>query len=340
MAAIFRRRRGVRERLEEDARRPPFHKTREMRQVYGLAVLLVMLVVFFIVFGGRTPRVLTKVFPDASQETRADAESRAAETRRVREEHVSELPTLFDGALTDTANGAGFAETDGYRKLLTVLLDHAPSAASRPSPVPLDHAAALRDPDAWRGRWVRGQGVLVSIEANRLQTPVWNRTDVVRGFLSDEQGRQRVAFDLIDPPPLGPFHEGLRRDLVEVTGIFYRTVSYESRDGRPQQMPYLLARELRTVRVAPPGFATFLKQHTTGLVIMLVMLVCAGWVAFRIFKYGGILGVKKPKGPVGFRRMFEDKLRAERLAASKASTGKAPNDKTASDVNRRTNGDL
>jgi hypothetical protein len=170
----------------------------------------------------------------------------------------------------------------------------------------LDLEGAQKDPDAWRGEWVRARGIVVEMWAIRLARPVLGRTDVFRGVLSD--GEKHFFVDWTEKPPGADFS----REAVDVEGIFYRAVSYEGATGeRHSNAPLLLVRNVKVVDPAHEGgFSGTIREN---------MLTIVGTLAFAIFLAALLLSWAQKRGkrtraraqPATIREMFEKKLREE-----------------------------
>ncbi len=284
----------------------PVHPLRspEIRRVLGLALLLLLVLAFWLLFPNRTPRAVERAFasvqapvPAEGPATQPTLEERMEERRRL-------LPTLFEGTLQDAADGTDFEETDSYRRLLELLWAMPPEEVSRQVTGSLDYRGALENPDLHRGEFVRVMGIAGFAEDNatRLKRPIAGHEDVWRGFLTDTDASDAVAFDLLERPEW--FEQ--RRDIVEIEGIFYRTVRYEGRDERLKEIPYLLARNLRLTGhgQARTGFPLPL-----AIVLLLALVVSAAiMLGARRARAGAI------RKSAGFREMFEKKLREENRA--------------------------
>jgi hypothetical protein len=164
-----------------------------------------------------------------------------------------ELAVLFEGAFLGAENGQDFRETPGLRKLLEQLSRIPPEDLARRSEGDFDYEAAMADPRSLQGRFFRRYGILVHVEAVRLRTPIFDQEDLYRAFVVDTDGaRERdelgnktgvnegFVVDMLELPPTLE----LRRAVVDVEGIFYRTVRYENRDGKFVEAPYLIARRI------------------------------------------------------------------------------------------------
>ncbi|MCC6408502.1 MAG: hypothetical protein IT453_15170 [Planctomycetes bacterium] len=160
------------------------------------------------------------------------------------------LSTRFEGALLDTANGQDFFQTQGYMKLLSAVSQFSPEDAAARASRALDWHAAMAAPDEWRGEWVTFRGQLGSLAAEKLVSTVDGREHVWRAIvLNDTEGEKEppeggVFVDLLERPE-GEFDP--RREVVDVVGVFYRTVAYENYQGLPRQAGYLIGRTLKRV---------------------------------------------------------------------------------------------
>jgi hypothetical protein len=195
-----------------------------------------------------------------------DAEAATALRRR--------LSTMWEGALLDSANGQDFAETAGYRRLLDFLQALEPATVIERATSTLDRARAVTDPDSLRGQYVHVRGLIAGLEAVRLDTPLAGSEDVWRGVITDTDGSDGVVFDLLGPPPpLEP-----RLDIVDVHGIFYRTVRYENREQGWVEAPWLLARHLAVVDTGAPA-----RQSTWSSLTPLLVILAVGFIGVRVF---------------------------------------------------------
>jgi hypothetical protein len=148
------------------------------------------------------------------------------------------LATLFEGALADSKNGEPFAETPGYAKLITSLAAFSREEVQTRATTDLDFTAVMADPDRFRGEFVRYRGLIAHIEAHRLDRPISGAIDVYRGVITESDVSEGVWFDMLEPPPA----VDLERDVVDVEGVFYRTVRFENRKGQMIEAPWLIVR--------------------------------------------------------------------------------------------------
>jgi hypothetical protein len=207
----------------------------------------------------------------------------------------------FEGALNDTVNGDDFVETPGYRKLIELVAGSSPGDVEQRASTYLDHAAALREPDLFRGEYVRIRGLLGGLSALKLESPVHDITYVWRGTIAQPDGTETAVIDLVgDPPPLEP-----QRTVVEVEGVVYRTVAYESRTGDERVAPYLIVRTVRVLQVrAEDGRAKIMITAAGAGAILLYFLLR------RAARKRNTRGIQKPPG---FKQLFETSRSAERM---------------------------
>jgi hypothetical protein len=211
-----------------------------------------------------------------------------------------QISTLWDGALVDSENGTPFGESDGYRKLLQTLETMSAEEAASHAAVRLDYKLAMQDPGRLRGEWVKVRGLLVQVDAERLDRPLGGAVDVWRGWLADTDGSEPVAFDMLQRPT----GIELQKDLVDVEGIFYRTVKYETKKDAAKEVPYILAQRVARVDEAA------LPRHGVADVWALVLIGLA--VAFIVMRVVQIARQQKR----GDTRHLRDHGEAIRRAAA------------------------
>jgi hypothetical protein len=226
------------------------------------------------------------VLPNEGQEER-DARNR------------QRLLTRYEGALRDSHNNTPIAETEGYHKLLDTLAQTPPEELAARSIGHLDHTRALQSPDDLRGETVEVRGLLADLWAYKLARPYLNGRDVWRGLILKADGSEPVLVDFADTPP----QVRLQRDPVDVIGVFYRTVTYETKRGNEVEVPYVIARNLSLVDTSPRGFGGWMERNSTW-----ILLVSVG-AAFAFGLWLSNAGRRGRGGPpnqtIGFREMFE-----------------------------------
>ena len=284
----------------------PFHRTPEFRRLLVFAGLLVFVALFWLYTTSRVSQS-ERDGPGSPPAVAKTAQSTAPPTPEEVEARQRRLLTLFEGALADSENGEDFRETQGYRHLIQILAQYTPEEVSNRATQRLDYAAFMRDPNAWRGEFVRVRGIMSGMRTEKLSTSVFDIHDVYRGILVEPDGSEGVAFDMLEPPP--PFE--MRRQPVDIEGIFYRTVQYANEAGKLKEAPYLLVKSFKVVEHAPVTGTSFLKDHA-GLA-----LLCMGLAIFvtRLLMYVFQRRAQHPAARVrtqrtsGFREMFEKKMR-------------------------------
>lgn len=180
------------------------------------------------------------------------------------------LATLFEGSLADSKNGEPFAETPGYAKLLSSLATYTPEDVQARASVDLDYAAVMLDPDRYRGEFVRVRGLIAYIEAHRLDRPILGAVDVYRGVVTKADGSEGLWFDMLEPPPAVDLEE----DVVDIEGVFYRTVRYENRLGQEQEAPWLIVRNFR--RPEPESLPRTRSSNPIMVVLIVAVLAYLG----------------------------------------------------------------
>lgn len=281
---------------------PSFFGSTEFQRILWFAGLLAFLTLFALYFAGRAKQ--------ASEPKPAEAPPPPALlSPQSLDEQRAKLLTMFEGALGDTQNGDDFEETQGYRRLIQTLTAYSPEEVSARATRSLDYAAFMAQPDAYRGEFVRVRGVVSHMFTEKLREPIFDTTDVYRGFLADADGSIGTFFDLPTPPP----RFDMRREAFDVEGIFYRTVRYENQRGEFKEVPYVLARNMREVESAPAHHMGFLSDHTAVLLVgMALAIFCVRLLMYLAQRRRGRARPTPPAGAPNFRDMFDEKLREER----------------------------
>lgn len=197
------------------------------------------------------------------------------------EDQRARISTLFEGHLLDTKNGQDFVETQGYRRLLETLYNYSPQEIHARIEGDLPVEEALKNPDAWRGRFVRVKGLLGGYEAVRQREPIGRNVDVYRGAVTtrwpgqgaEEHASEGVVFDMLEPPS-----ERIESStLVDVEGIFYRTVRYENKKGGTVEAPYVLARTL-----VPVNLEAVEKKPALGVTGIALIGLAVAYIVGRV----------------------------------------------------------
>jgi len=191
---------------------------------------------------------------------------RAADPARVQAAFAPERGVIGDGS--------DFEESARYRELVAALLDFKPEDVAAQRPTVLDHARALAEPAALRGSWVRVQGFVALRRRIELAQPIGGTISVERAILKLDATRA-VVCDLIGDPP--PFKN--QADTIELSGVFYRTVTFATEEKGDVTLPYVLARSLELIDTPSSGIAKSLLGGGQALYVgLLVGLV--GVIAF------------------------------------------------------------
>ncbi|MCE9595238.1 MAG: hypothetical protein K8S98_13710 [Planctomycetes bacterium] len=227
------------------------------------------------------------------------------------EELRARLATRFEGALADSNNGQDFAQTQGYMKLLSAVTQFTPQDATLRATRHLDWHAAMAAPDEWRGEWVTYRGQLAALAAEKLVSPVDGRENVWRAtVVNDTEGIKDppeggVFIDLLDKPE-GSFDP--RRDVVDVVGVFYRTVAYENFQGRPRNAVYLIGRVLKPIDKA---VATSTQVPWWGFLMIGGALMIGGLHLFNILRGRPKRQRAEELGSTDFRKMFDARTKGQ-----------------------------
>jgi hypothetical protein len=181
------------------------------------------------------------------------------------------VDALFEGALIGARDGQDFHETPGYRRLLEIVSRYGEQELRGQVQRELDFSDALARPDAWRGEFVHVRGVIAGLQAVRLSAPLAERVDAYRAILTEADGSEAVVVDFLEPPP----EIEVQRDAVDVDGVFFRTVRYENRNDAAVEVPYLIARNLRTLDPTAAPRSTRLDLISQLLIGAAVVFVVA-----------------------------------------------------------------
>ena len=237
----------------------------------------------------------------------APAVAAVAPTPAELEAARSAVGTKFEGSLRDTDNGQDLVETSGYLRLLQLIASYTPEEFSARVTKRLDYASAMAYPDLWRGEFVRVRGIVAGLQAVKLRAPVFGITDVWRGALTGADGEEGIVIDLINLPP--PFE--VRKEPVDVEGIFYRKLAYENQAGKVVEAPYLVVRNLHVVDREPTGVSGFLRERTA--VILVAMAVVFGLTRLLMYLFQRRARMRRaPRvnpAATDFHAMFERHMR-------------------------------
>jgi hypothetical protein len=239
-------------------------------RIYGLMLLLLVMVFFMLVFRGKAPRAIERVFTSPVARDQAALEARHAR-----------FVDLAGGAYLDPKDGETFAETAGYRRLIGGLIDHVRPGDVVEDPPLFDRELAMQAPDLQRGEIVKVVGYVAKHWAQKLDQPIFQIADVWRAVVADADGEDGVVVDFVAQPP--SIVE--QRDKVEFVATFYRLVSYQTTSGASIEIPYLLAREMKKLpdeQRSPVGLG-----DPASIVLLVALAAMVVWGVMRVVKSKG-----------------------------------------------------
>ncbi len=251
--------------------RQPFLKTREGIFVACFAFLFVLSCIGLFIQYRRAQAKVEQAAEQSAREAIQAASEASLEERLAKKR--ADLGTSYEGAFADTKNGDPFVETAGYAKLIELLAVMSPEAtAAKAQSYVEDYAKLVEQPDLLRGEWVRVRGLIGGMRAVKLDNQVNDIRDVWRGTVAQPNGSEAFVFDFIGTPPAFEVQE----TVVEVDGLMYRTVSYESRTHEQRTAPYLLTRSIRTIKAVSDSGA-----EAKFWVILVGICVIIGYLLVR-----------------------------------------------------------
>ena len=283
----------------------PFYKSREFAlfaRLGGLAVVVLIGLLYYL------PSLQERSAQDLAAKRHAVQQTAPKHELTPEETAARETALLskFEGALNDSKNGDDFKLTPGYLKLLETLIKYSPDDIQAKAQKDLVWADALHDPESWRGEFVRVRGIIGEMWGIKLPRPVLGRTDVYRAQLSDSE--DGLVFDITERPT----QADLAREVVDIEGLFYRTVKFQTQSGAVIEQPYLL---VRNIRVVPPavetGMRAFLRDHTLAIVgVIAFVITVLGLLTFLVQQKNRRRRAASP-APTSIREMLEQRLREE-----------------------------
>jgi hypothetical protein len=293
--------------LRSVQRTPPTANPAIIGKLAGLLSLVGILVAFAIRFHHVEPE---DSGPDRLDLIKTGTSAAAVALReKDQDENHALAEELFGPELFEVKDWTDLAEEPQWRRAVEVMAKLDPQFIDEHLSFKLNRhfEDVMADPAAYRGRFVRMHGVVApkSYGAKKLEKPIAGRIDTYRGQVTDDEvDSPMVFFDVLDRP--ADFDVGY--DEVDIDGIFYRTVTFESRDGKTRKCPWIVGRTVNIAKkpvVAPPSAGIGPAAALTAflaIVIAIVYLVRRGRPA------------KAPAGarPAGFRRASDRKISPER----------------------------
>ena len=100
--------------------------------------------------------------------------------------------------------------------------------------------ACIRDPDAFRGKTWRIQGLIARFNAEQIDDDRCPVRQIHEGILFNDAGKP-ILFHVVQKPDVLT----LEKDQVEINGIFVKMISYTARNGQHVEAPLFIGRRLR-----------------------------------------------------------------------------------------------
>lgn len=269
---------------------------REWAKLYAIGVILLLALLLMAILQfqaespkGPSPETRTSEAPQATPDRWPDSEPARAPDRsqEAPPERLQELASDFADD-KDSIHAAIDWNSQPFLSLMASIRSGVtPEEATKRVEPGITVPMLLQDPAAYRGRFVRCRGRLVTISLKRVDhTTPDGVSHIYLGYLLTPPPEEaRVQFFLADRPA-GPFRyrtvgeDILYEDHVEVEGVFLRLFRYEGRSlnkgpGQIQTAAVLFGKNLRVIE--PPklpdprgGFALLVLGG--GGVIALVIL--------------------------------------------------------------------
>jgi hypothetical protein len=289
----------------------------------AVVVLLFGVARYMGAFEGKTDRVFETV---AKPKTGTSPAAVAAREKEVAEKRAF-AESVFGPDIWTAKDDTEFSEEPEWASVLVTMskvdpkfvVDHLDFSLNN------DYDEVMKDPAQFRGRFVRMRGLVASnFRANKLHRPVDGRGDVYRGLIADTDGDHPVFFDVLDRPPqfrtMTEKPPGMdvvfsNADAVDVDGVLYRTVRYETR-GDPLNpksnpprwisVPWIIARTV--VRCQTDEKPSDTPYVVGGIAAFLALVGSIVYLVRRGRRQSASPGTYQ----AGFRTMFAEKLREER----------------------------
>jgi hypothetical protein len=245
----------------------------------------------------KAPSAKTGTSPAAIEASQRDLDAR----RSVAEK-------LFGPEIWQVKDWEDFDEAPEYRRVVEAMANLDPKFIEDNLAFSLNlyFDDVKKDPSTYRGQFVRMRGIVHhSFGAKKLDKPIAGRIDVYRGLITDpgDDDELPVAFfDMLDRPP--DFDKGY--EAMELDAVFFRTVRYETKNGKIRSAPWLIARTITPIQRQKDG-----TTPVGGLAVMTAFLALSFAIVYLV-RRGRPKSRAVPAAPAGFRSMFERKLSTER----------------------------
>ena len=284
---------------------PAIASPRSLRGVF--AVIVFAAVVVLAMFRFRSPEPAEVAFQTPSAVKVGTSAAAIAEAAKDRDEKRALAEKLFGPDLFKVKDWEDLAEEPQWRNAVEVMAGLDPKFIEEhlSFSLNLEFDEVMKHPSDFRGQFVRMRGVVSrkSYGAKKLDKPIAGHVDVFRGQVSDPDDDSPVVFfDVLDRP--ADFQPGY--DGVQIDAMFYRAVTYQSRDGKFRKVPWIVGHTViaknATTTAPPTGVGAGAMTAFLAIGIAIVYLVRRGRPA------------KAPAGvrPAGFRDMFDRRINPKR----------------------------
>jgi hypothetical protein len=182
----------------------------------------------------------------------------------------------------DLGQASAPLDSPEYYELLSYV-ENAPdeefSPPERPVPEVLP-VQLLKDPAEWRGKVVSITGVLLYLREMPLgprgENPL-GQPRIWRMWISDNRSGQAgtVLALSLRPPPVD------EHDIVELTGLFFRRLAYESNQQEPRIASVVMAREVHAFVPPPDTVTPVIVRSIAGMVLLVLVLLVVGQLRER-----------------------------------------------------------
>jgi len=154
-----------------------------------------------------------------------------------------DLGLIFDGQLRGVEDRTEVEDDRALYALVEAIRRDAPEDHEDDSIDNPGYGLLVDHPAAYRGRTVRLRVLPIFVRPRRLGGPGPPVDSVVRVYATDPYGNDEgFVVDLVDDLPAGV---SLRRDVLEIHGIFLKVSAYLNEDGETKLAPFFVARRAR-----------------------------------------------------------------------------------------------
>jgi hypothetical protein len=195
------------------------------------------------------------------------------------------LPRELYASVVDDTVLRGGDEHEAFFQTLAVLGKTDELDASLPKPLDVSFVQLHRQPESYRGEWVRVRGIARGAFPVLYPLNTYGVSSLYQVWLQPE-GRpdDLLAVNLLQLPPGFPQGKKIRAE-VTIDGVFFKRWAYPAQDKKIRTAPLLLARTVVWTPPAPTGIPTpaefspldmALAGTAVALVIGVVVLIVRG----------------------------------------------------------------